>query len=146
MRKKKLSLDRDACFSEIPRAAVSQVATRHSLPLSNGSKREKRGQSTARLLTEQNVTRSPFSWPYRQTDQGVKAIQCNQRAFRGPSERREAWELRSGYALTPSPRSESRRKTETLFKPQERRAKTDSTNDQLQWAIIVVAPVKNSCR
>ena len=100
----------------------------------------------ARLLTEQNVTRRPFSWPYRQTDQGVKAIQRNQRAFRGPSERREAWELRSGYALTPSPRSESRRKTETLFKPQERRAKTDSTNDQLQWAIIVVAPVKNSCR
>ena len=55
--------------------------------------------------------------------------------------------LRSSSAkLTPSPRSESRRKTETLFKPQERRAKTDSTNDQLQWAIIVVAPVKNSCR
>ena len=80
MRKKKLSLDRDACFSEIPRAAASQVATRHSLPLSNGSKGEKRGQSTARLLTEQNVTRSPFSWPYRQTDQGVRPYN----ATRGP--------------------------------------------------------------
>ncbi len=64
----------------------------------------------------------------------------------GLSERREAWELRSGYALTPPPRSESRRETETLLKPQKRRAKTDSTNDQLQWANIVVAPVKNSCR
>ena len=100
----------------------------------------------ARLLTEQNVTRSPFLLAIQTNGSRGEAIQRNQRAFRGPSERREAWELRSGYALTPSPRSESRRKTETLFKPQERRAKTDSTNDQLQWAIIVVAPVKNSCR
>ena len=34
----------------------------------------------ARLLTEQNVTRSPFSWPYRQTDQGVRPYN----ATRGP--------------------------------------------------------------
>ena len=34
----------------------------------------------ARLLTEQNVTRNAFSWPYRQTDQGVRPYN----ATRGP--------------------------------------------------------------
>ena len=100
----------------------------------------------ARLLTEQNVTRSPFSWPYRQTDQGVRPYNATRGPFGAHQNVAKRGNSVRATPLTPSPRSESRRKTETLFKPKERRAKTDSTNDQLQWAIIVVAPVKNSCR
>lgn len=69
----------------------------------------------------------------------------NRSAFQGTKKAREAGELRSGYALTPSPRSrkpERRRGLSAL----KRRKKKDSDNHPLSAGKNSRRPVKNNCR
>ena len=94
----------------------------------------------------ENGTRRPFSWPHRQTDQGVRPYSSTRSPFDGLNGRSRSVGTPFGLRPHSIPTLNKIGKKRPFSFHSKGEAGTDSRKDPLQCARIVVAPVKNNCR